>query len=166
MRTTLPGTRYGNFGGQPAPSLLVWFPKIEAGTYTGQGQAAWSVAATDRYVVLAGEFPRVDGKPQQGLVRFAVPSAAPNRLGPEDRGASIQPSVSPFLGSARVSWTTNWDRDNQQLTYKVIRDGEVIATRKATSTFWDRPTMTFDDNGAESESTATRSRPSTPSATR
>ncbi len=150
LRPTLPGTRYGNFGGQPAPSLLVWFPKLDAGTYTGDGQAAWSVAATDRYVVLAGEFPKVNGKPQQGLVRFAVPSTAPNKLGPEDDGADIRPSVQPFIGSARVSWTTNWDRDNQQLTYKVLRDGKVVETRSASSTFWQRPDLTFDDTGASS----------------
>ena len=40
------------------------------GTFTGQDQAAWSVAANDQYVVLGGEFPTVNGDGQQGLVRF------------------------------------------------------------------------------------------------
>src|SRR4051795_6062864 len=58
----------GDFGGRPAPRLLIWFPELTPGTYTGQFQAAWSVAANASYVVLGGEFPSVNGTKQQGLV--------------------------------------------------------------------------------------------------
>ena len=57
--------------GCPAAEILHWLPTFSPGTYTGSGQAGWSVAANDQYVVYGGEFPRVNGINQQGLVRFA-----------------------------------------------------------------------------------------------
>ena len=63
---------YADFGGQPAPKQLDWYPTIDAGTYTGQNQAAWNVTGNGQYVVEGGEFPTVNGVGQQGLVRFAV----------------------------------------------------------------------------------------------
>ena len=49
---------YYNFGGQPAPSLLHWFPRFTVGTYTGQSQATWNVAVGTNHVAYAGEFPK------------------------------------------------------------------------------------------------------------
>ncbi|HSK32840.1 MAG TPA: delta-60 repeat domain-containing protein, partial [Propionicimonas sp.] len=63
-------TNYTNFGGQPAPSLLNFFPILVSGTASGQGQAAWAVAGSGSYVVYAGEFLSVNGTPQQGMVRL------------------------------------------------------------------------------------------------
>jgi hypothetical protein len=62
---------YSDFGGEPAPTLLNWYPDFNTGTYTGQDQGPWSVVVAGRYVAYAGEFTRVDGRAQQGLVRFA-----------------------------------------------------------------------------------------------
>ena len=64
--------RYYNFEGQPAPSQLTWYPSINAGEFTGQSQGPWSVTGNDDYIVMGGEFTRVNGQNQQGLVRFAA----------------------------------------------------------------------------------------------
>ena len=76
---------YPNFAGNPAPSLLNFFPQMSQGSYTGQSQAAWTVQGSSdgKYVVYGGEFPRVQSSNQQGLVRFAIKDIAPNKQGPE-----------------------------------------------------------------------------------
>ena len=80
---------YYDFGGQPAPTMLHWFPDLNAGSYTGQSQGPWSVAASGDYVVYGGEFTVVNGKSQQGLVRFALTSVAPNKDGPRLSGSAM-----------------------------------------------------------------------------
>jgi PKD repeat protein len=132
--------------GKPAPSLLNWFPTMAPGSITGQGQAAWSVAGNDRYVVYGGEFPRVNGTGQSGLVRFAVPAIAPNRIGPDGSGMAAA-ADSPMGGMARVSWNTANDRDNEFLTYRVYRDGSTTPLYEATrsSLWWRSQPMGFVD---------------------
>ena len=49
------------FDGMPAAQPLHWLPTLTGGTYTGQGQAAWSVDSNGDYTVLGGEFPKVNG---------------------------------------------------------------------------------------------------------
>ena len=150
----------GTFGGQPAPELLHWLPTLTTGTYTGQTQAGWAVAANDQYVVLGGEFPRVNGTNQQGLVRFAVKDIAPNKQGPQG-GNDMNPTlVSLAPGTVRVSWKSAWDRDNRRLTYQVLRgatlSGSVpIGTVTADSAWWDRPPLAFTDTGAAPGTTQT-----------
>jgi len=142
---------YYDWYGQPAPALLTWFPQLDAGSFTGQTQAAWNVTGNADYVVMGGEFPRVNGTPQQGLVRFATRAIAPNKQGPVLRGAQFLPSLaSPSAGTVRVSWPANWDRDNATLTYQVVRDGDTatpVFRTTAASTFWNRPTLGFTDQG-------------------
>ena len=75
---------YGwNFDGQPASSLLHWFPSVTAGTYTGQGQAGWSLAGNSDYIVMGGEFPKVNGVAQQGLTRMARTATRHQQAWPE-----------------------------------------------------------------------------------
>ncbi len=140
---------YPSFAGQPAPSLLTWFPRFEIGNVTGQNQAAWNVSGNKDYVVMGGEFPRVNGVAQQGLVRFATRALAPNQQTPVLKGATFLPSVASLTtGTVRVAWQANWDRDNELLTYKLIRNSNAAAPvfeTTARSTFWDRPTMGFTD---------------------
>ena len=71
--TNIGPDNYGwNYNGLPASTLLHWFPHLTSGSYTGQTQAAWSIAGNGNYVVIGGEFPKVNGVAQQGLVRMAV----------------------------------------------------------------------------------------------
>ena len=150
---------YYNFAGNPSPSLLNWFPDLDTGTATGQNQGPWAVTGNSQYVVMGGEFRNVNSSAQQGLVRFAVKGIAPNKEGPRVTGARLNPSlVSTAAGTARIAWQADWDRDNKQLTYQVIRDGKTAApiyTTTQESTFWSRPSMGYIDSGLVPGSTHT-----------
>src|SRR5690606_12886924 len=63
---------YFNFEGHPRPSLLHWYPTINAGSFTGQNQGPWHITGNGNYIVQGGEFTVVNGVAQQGLVRFAT----------------------------------------------------------------------------------------------
>ena len=138
----------GNLQGQPAAALLNWFPTMTAGTVTGQAQAGWSVTGTSDYVVFGGEFPRVNGVAQQGLVRYAVPALAPNKVGPNANDGLTPTVVSLSAGSVRVSWRSTFDQDNANLTYRVVRSdrpAQPVFETTAPSTFWNRPSLGFID---------------------
>lgn len=146
---------YPNFGGQPATSLVQWFPRTEVGTFTGQGQSAWKLAANDQYLVAGGEFPRINGVPQQGLARFAVRELAPNLMGPV-----LSPDEMPLRVTAlsntqtNLTWPANWDRDDLTLTYRVYREDVATPVCETTgeSVFWELPSLSCRDtsvtNGA------------------
>lgn len=142
---------YGNFTGRPASELLHWLPTLDAGAYTGQYQAAWSVKGNAQYVVLGGEFPKINGVAQQGLARFAVSSLAPNREGPRPAN-ELTPTLSlPTSTSVRISWKAAWDRDNRRLTYEVLRGATtagstVVAQIQADSNWWSRPAVSATDS--------------------
>ncbi|WP_245821173.1 LamG-like jellyroll fold domain-containing protein [Geodermatophilus pulveris] len=145
---TVQGIPY--FRGQPAPSVLPWYPTFYSGRYTGQYQAGWTVTGNDDYVVYGGEFPGVNGLTQQGLVRFAVSDIAPDRVGPRTTG-TWTPTVSMVPGAARVSWRAVSDRDNEHLTYRVYRDSMAAAPVCAVtrpSQWWTLPTYACSDTAA------------------
>ncbi len=150
---------YHDWYGSKSPSLINWFPDFYTGTVTGQGQAAWTVTGNSQYVIMGGEFPGVNGGAQQGLVRFAVRSIAPNLQKPRLSGASFVPSlVSLSGGTVRVAFQGNWDRDDKTLTYKVIRDGKTatpVYTVTADSEYWNLPSLGFTDTGLVPGSTHT-----------
>jgi len=149
---------YFNFEGRPAPTLLDWFPKLQQGTYTGQGQAGWSVSGNSRYVVYAGEFTHVNGQPQYGLVRFANPSIAPNKVAPIVNEPLVPTVASVKRGEVRLTWTATYDYDNANLTYKLVRDGQTatpIYTKNQYSNFYTRARMGFIDKGLVPGSTHT-----------
>ncbi len=151
----------GKFSGRPRAQQLHWLPTIAQGTYTGQAQGAWTIEGNSQYVVMGGEFPRVNGTNQQGLARFAVKTIAPNKDAIQGY-PELQPtlvSISP--GALRVSWQAAWDRDNARLTYEVLR-GDTVATSTVLKTFtfdqsnwWTRPKMAFVDTTAPPGSTQT-----------
>ncbi len=136
-----------NFTGQPAPSMLNWFPTLTQGSVTGQLQAGWSVSGNGQYVVYGGEFPRVNDRAQQGLVRFAVPSIAPNAVGPD-----VTPGVgvTATSGGLRVGWQGSTDRDNRVLTYRVYRDNgaQPVATFNRSSLWWQAAPVAWTDRAA------------------
>ena len=147
--TTVKGTfTNANFNGKPAPSLLHWYPSFSQGSVTGQYQAGWTVEGNEQYVAYAGEFPRVNGVNQQGLVRFALPSIAPNKSGPAATG--MEPTITSIgAGAVRLSWKTTSDMDNENLTYRVYRDDVVapVHTVRQASSWWKMPTLTVGDTG-------------------
>lgn len=102
--------------------MMTWYPQWSTGSATGLNQAVWSVAANSDYLVYGGEFPKVAGSSQQGLVRFALKTAAPNKIGPQVKGGTWPLSTVSFQpGQVRLSWKANYDPDDATLTYEVQR---------------------------------------------
>lgn len=134
---------YQDYAGQPAPSVLDWYPAFNTGLATGANQGPWDVTAAHGYVLYGGEFTRVNSKGQQGLARFAPKATAPNAVGPYLSGAEMKPRVNYDGGqAARLVWPANFDWDDTQLTYQVIRNGDTkrpVAETTAVSRFWQRP---------------------------
>ena len=104
-----------NFVGQPAPSLLNWFPTMTAGTFTGQGQAGWSVTGNEpvrrlRRRVPAGQRRRPAGP---GPLRRAGDRARTSRPGRRRRstptvvavGAGSRPRVAGRRPTTRTTRT-------------------------------------------------------------
>ncbi len=137
-----------NFANKPAPEMLAWHPTLAVGSVTGQSQAAWSITGNGTYLSYAGEFPRVNGTPQQGIVRFAVAGTAPGRMAPSSAGLTpVLRSAEP--GTVRVSWTESADPDNENLTYRVYRDGGAVPVAELTtaSVWYDRTQLAWTDRG-------------------
>ncbi|HEY8718478.1 PKD domain-containing protein [Pengzhenrongella sp.] len=150
--TITPNTvaNYYDWQGYRAPAQLDYYPDMTKGTFTGQGQAAWHVTGNSDYVVYGGEFLTVNGQAQQGLVRMAVSAHSTNKLGPQLSGSLLQPAaVSRAAGTAQVSWPTNWDKDSETLTYRVLRDGATtpVYTTTGMATSWQLSRLSFTDTG-------------------
>ena len=151
-----PYTDYVNWQGNPSPTLLNYFPTFTPGTFTGKSQATWTVTGNADYLLYGGEFTFVNGVRQQGLVRMATRSIAPNKEGPRLAGAAFDPQVaSVAAGTARISWPGNYDRDNATLVYRLYRGdmSTVIDARTLTAPFWKLPLMGFVDSGLTPGST-------------
>lgn len=160
-QTTTPTTTnvgpdsYGwNYNGLPASAILHWFPQFRIGTYTGQNQAAWSLAGNTSYVSFGGEFPGLNGINQQGLTRMAVVSLAPNKRGPTYATVPTRPvpattATRTAPGTIKVTFGTAWDYDNNRLTYQVLRDGNAtpVYTTTVATNFWTLPTLSFTNSG-------------------
>lgn len=151
-KNSLSPDNFGNWGGTPAPAMISWFPTMDKGTFTGMNQGPWHVTSTADYLLMAGEFPRVNSIGQQGLVRFARRGVGPDDVGPEAHAALKPVLRGTDPGTVQVSWQTAWDRDDRALTYKVFRNGDLaspIHTVSAPSRHWDQPWLSFEDTGRE-----------------
>ena len=98
------------------------------------------MTGNSQYVVYGGEFPRVNGNGQQGLVRFAVPQHRAQRAWARgDRRLHADRACRRRAPSAS-RWRAAWDRDNEHLTYRVLpgqrHDAPVVRG--------DRPTRWYD----------------------
>jgi hypothetical protein len=143
---------YTSFAGEPAPTVLNWWPAFTNGTYTGLKQAAWSVTGDARYVVYGGEFPSVNGIAQQGLARFAVSSIAPNHDGPRTSGDELKPTLTASAGGVvTVTFTSDFDRDNEYLTYTITRTstGDPVSQSLTSGSryYFSRPVKTITQTG-------------------
>jgi hypothetical protein len=152
--TTKPGVG-SHYSKQPVPSLLHWYPSLTAGSFTGQGQAAWAVTGNASYLALAGEFTKVNGVNQQGMTRFAIAAIAPNKVGPVAADSLTPKVTSTLAGVVHVAYTRTWDEDNALLTYEITRDGTLVHSGQARSEAWSRKGLTFDDTGLAPGSTHT-----------
>ncbi|MFE6646186.1 hypothetical protein ACFVJS_06480 [Nocardioides sp. NPDC057772] len=156
--TNIADDKYGypDHPGTPRPEFLEWYPKWTNGTFTSAKQSTWTVTANAKYVLFGGEFLKVNGVAQQGLVRFAVKDIAPNKVGPTLKGAKwALTGSSPSAGKATLKWPGNPDKDNATVTYKLYRgsiDSTPIKTVKVTAPFWKHAAMTFTDTGRASGS--------------
>ncbi|MBA3801671.1 MAG: PKD domain-containing protein [Acidimicrobiia bacterium] len=142
--------RFNWHGVKPGPSMISWLPAMSIGSFTGQNQAGWHVTGNDDYVVVGGEFPRVNGAGQQGLVRFARRPISPRREGPRFTNNRFAPTLVPRTPtSLRVSWTAGFDRDDLALHYTVYRADTTTAryTTTASSNWWMTPSLGFVDTG-------------------
>ena len=135
--------------GLKSPTIIGWYPDLEAGKVTKMSQAAYKVDVTDKYVLMVGEFIEADGKVQQGIVRYPRRAGQPT-LPPEGKaetlGAKAEVTTS---GSVKVSFTATWDRDDPTLTYSLYRDSETtpVATEKISDTRWALTSHTLEDTG-------------------
>lgn len=143
------GGEYPSYVGQPAALLLHWYPRFtpapgdptpKSPIVSGSWQAGWSVTGTVingvSYVAYGGEFTQVEGKNQQGLVRFKTTgttrTATENAIGPHGGKWNFQVNATPATSTGASRLTTDiQDPDNGTLTYDVYRadDKKRITTR-------------------------------------
>lgn len=144
-------TWYANWGGTPGPSMIDSMPEWITGTVSGSGQAGWTVVGTGDYISIGGEFQGVNGRGQYGLVRFGKNAKAATGQGPRLSGSSWTPTgSSPRRGVAKVSIPSNWDRDDRDLTYALLRGTSTtpVDQKVASSTFWQSTPVTLTDSTA------------------
>ncbi|GAA2737171.1 PKD domain-containing protein [Pedococcus aerophilus] len=154
------GSTYGLIG-LPYAKGLHWYPNFAFGSYTSSRQAGWAVDASSdgQWLVYGGEFPRVNNVAQQGLVRFRTKAGAPKKSGPSYSTVPATPTpattaVSLTSGTARVSWGSAWDQDDETLKYEVLRDNNTwVHETTGKSNFWTLPKMGFIDTGLAPGST-------------
>ncbi|MFI7498470.1 fibronectin type III domain-containing protein [Streptomyces sp. NPDC049687] len=123
--------------------ILHWFPDTDGGL--GEEVGPRALVVSKGVLWAGGEFTEVNDKPQQGLTRF----------GDKDTGAPEVPSLSLAAsqpGQVTLTWRAAWDRDDASLTYRIYRDGKLVARQTKSSTYWDRPKMTYKDSVAAGSS--------------
>ena len=138
--------------GYKSPTIVGWYPDLQAGTKTGMSQAAYKVDVTDKYVLMVGEFIEADGKVQQGIVRYPRRAGQPT-LPPEGNAETLAVKAEVTAsGSVDVSFTATWDRDDPILTYSLYRDDETtpVTTEKIGDTRWALGSHTLKDTGSPS----------------
>ena len=133
--------------GLKSPTIIGWYPDLEAGKFTKTSQAAYKVDVTDSYVLMVGEFIEADGKVQQGIVRYPRRAGQPT-LPPEGKAETLAAKAEVTTsGSVRVGFNATWDRDDPTLTYSLYRDDETtpVATEKISDTRWALESHSLED---------------------
>ena len=133
--------------GYKSPTIIGWYPDLEAGKYTGMSQAAYKVDVTDSYVLMVGEFVEANGTTQQGIVRYPKRAGQPT-LPPEGKAETLAAKAEVTTsGSVKVGFKATWDRDDPTLTYSLYRDDETtpVATEKISDTRWALKSHSLED---------------------
>ena len=123
-------------------SLGPWYPDTNVGPPTSVGPL---VMATDgQQLFVGGDFTKVNKIRQQGFVRFP---ASPDTTVPGRPSPFTVASVAP--GTIKINFTAGLDRDDENITYRLFRDGAStpIQTWTVRSRFWQIPTVTYEDTG-------------------
>ncbi|MFD9099236.1 fibronectin type III domain-containing protein [Streptomyces collinus] len=118
--------------------ILHWFPDTNDGMGEPVGPRALTLAGDTLWV--SGEFTEVNDHPQQSLTRFG---AGPDTGAPE---VPVLDVATTNPGQVTLRWQTSWDRDTASLSYRLYRDGRVVSRQRASSTFWNRPWLTYTDS--------------------
>ncbi|GAA5227763.1 LamG domain-containing protein [Paeniglutamicibacter antarcticus] len=142
---------------QPIPTLLHWYPSVNTGFYTGQYQGGWAMDNNGDYLVMGGEFTRINNVNQQGLAVFPKREISPNKQRPEYTPDLKPTAISQGSNTARIAWPTTWDYDDETLTYEVLRDNSLTAldSQDAASIWWKPQSLGFRDTTVAAGSTHT-----------
>ena len=119
-------------------SLGPWYPNT-----SGNPLGPRAMATDGRQLFVGGDFLSVNNQPQQGFARFAD---APDLTKP--RKPSAPTGVSPSTGRITVTWQATTDDDDENLIYRLYRDGgstPIYTSPAVRSTFWIKPTISFQD---------------------
>ena len=147
LRTWNVNSIYADWSGYPAPAFVNWFPDWITGGADG-GQAGWTATGAGDYLLIGGEQAFVNGQRSQGITRFSRNPSTGKNSGPRLSDANWVPAVSSTTaGKVRVSIPANWDRDDLNLTYQLIRNGggQPVATTTVQSTYWSQPQVVLTD---------------------
>ena len=140
-----------DYTGIPYTGQLHWYPDLEFGSYTESKQAAWSIGGNGDYLVMAGEFPKVNNVAQQALTRFAKKPISAG-LKPIASTGSTPTPIPTSGGNVRVVFGAMFDRDDASTDYDIFRGVGATSTKIATITksdaeFWNLPKYTYTDTG-------------------
>ena len=152
LHNTQTPTTYADFGGRPSPDARQLVPgpgcrHVHRPVPGGLERERQLQLPRARRGIPQGERGCAAGP---GPLRHSV--ARPEQAGTDDERREL-PAVADRVSRTRqyrVGWLANWDRDDQTLTYKVVRNGDTthpIYTTTATSQFWHLPGMGFYDKG-------------------
>ena len=147
LRTFNVNSIYADWSGYPAPAFVNWYPDWITGGVDG-GQAGWTATGAGDYLLIGGEQAFVNGQRSQGITRFSRNPSTGANSGPRLSDANWVPAVSSTTnGKVRVSIPANWDRDDLNLTYQLIRNGggQPVATTTVQATYWSRPQVVLTD---------------------
>ena len=147
LRTFNVNSIYADWSGYPAPAFVNWYPDWITGGVDG-GQAGWTATGAGDYLLIGGEQAFVNGQRSQGITRFSRNPSTGKNSGPRLSDANWVPAVSSTTsGKVRVSIPANWDRDDLNLTYQLIRNGggQPVATTTVQATYWSRPQVVLTD---------------------
>ena len=158
-RSVSVGSIYKDWSGTPSPSGYAWYPDFTVGTASGLGQAGLSITGVGDYISVAGEFTSVNGQRYQGIVRFSTTPSGGAKQGPRLTGASwgAPTAATASPGRIRVSIPVNWDRDDRDLTYQLLRTGTagVLDQKVVSSGWWNKTQLSLSDKTVAPGSTYT-----------
>ena len=164
LPNSLSPTKFKDYSAYDSPAVVNWFPQFAQGPTSGyySGQPTLTIESTGDYVVVGGQFPTVNGKAQQGLVRFARGSIAPKDVGPRvyfsDPGSANTsvgtPSAKVVGGNVVRVTAAPWDRDDAVLSkVELFRNNVSVWSATNVTAPWWKTTVAYTDRNITAGST-------------